>query len=116
MDVGVMFYYCLGSHRVGRLPLLSIASSGGVGGGPRNMKSMWPPLAAIFFMTYLYRAGGGGMAPSVPPLDPLLLLETPASFKCLKFQSLRRSVSVLNQSETLVSFLMKTTPPVIDST
>ena len=35
------------------------------------MKSMWPPLAAIFFMTYLYRAGGT-MAPSAPPLDPLL--------------------------------------------
>ena len=35
------------------------------------MKSMWPPLAAIFFMTYLYRAGGA-MAPSLPPLDPLL--------------------------------------------
>ena len=30
------------------------------------MKSMWPPLAAIFFMTYLYRAGGA-MAPSAPP-------------------------------------------------
>ena len=24
------------------------------------MKSMWTPLAAIFFMTYLYRAGGHG--------------------------------------------------------
>ena len=31
------------------------------------MKSMWLPLAAIFFMTYLYRDGGGEMAPSVPP-------------------------------------------------
>ena len=30
------------------------------------MKSMWPPLVAIFFMTYLYRAGGT-MAPSAPP-------------------------------------------------
>ena len=34
------------------------------GGGRRNMKSMWPPLAAIFFMTYFYRGG--------TPLDPLL--------------------------------------------
>ena len=42
------------------------------GGGPRNMKSMWLPLAAIFFMTYLYRAEGG-MAPSATPLDPLLI-------------------------------------------
>ena len=40
----------------------------GGGEGARNMKSMWPPLAAIFFMTCLYRAGGGGaMAPSAPP-------------------------------------------------
>ena len=36
------------------------------GGGARNTKSMWSPLAAIFFMTYFYRAGGG-MAPSSPP-------------------------------------------------
>ena len=35
-------------------------------GGPRNMKSMWPPLTAIFFMTCFYRAGGA-MAPSAPP-------------------------------------------------
>ena len=33
------------------------------GRGPRNMKSMWPPLAAIFFMPYFYRARGN-MAPS----------------------------------------------------
>ena len=43
-------------------------------GGPRNMKSMWPPLAAIFLMTYFYRAWGA-MPPSAPPLDPLLLLQ-----------------------------------------
>ena len=47
---------------------ISIGSSRGVG-GPRNMKSMWLPLVAIFFMTYLYRAGGG---PLGTPLDPLL--------------------------------------------
>ena len=35
------------------------------------MKSMRPPLAAIFFMTYFHRAGGA-MAPSAP-LDPLLI-------------------------------------------
>ena len=35
------------------------AAGWGGGGGSRNMKSMWPPLAAIFFMTYLYRAVGG---------------------------------------------------------
>ena len=39
----------------------------GVGEGARNMKSMWLPLVVIFFMTYLYRAGGGGVAPSAPP-------------------------------------------------
>ena len=49
----------------------SSGSSGRVRGGPRNMKSMRPPSAAIFFMTYFYRAGGG-MAPSAPPPDPLL--------------------------------------------
>ena len=36
-------------------------------GGARKMKSMWPPLAAIFFMTNFYRAGGTPW-----PLDPLL--------------------------------------------
>ena len=40
-------------------------------GVPRNMKSMRMLSAAIFFMTYFYRAGGGGMAPW-SPLDPLL--------------------------------------------
>ena len=45
-----------------------ILSSGRVGGGgARNMKSMWPSLAAIFFMTYLYRAGGGGHGPLGTP-------------------------------------------------
>ena len=34
------------------------------------MKSMWPPLMAIFFMTYFYRAKGD-MVPLVQP-DPLL--------------------------------------------
>ena len=36
-------------------------------GGARNMKSMWPPLAAIFFMTYLYRAGGAWPPLGTPP-------------------------------------------------
>ena len=31
------------------------------------MKSMRPPSAAIFFMTYFYRAGGGGPWPPWPP-------------------------------------------------
>ena len=35
------------------------------------MKSMRPPLAAIFFMTYFHRAGGGGHGP-LGPLDQLL--------------------------------------------
>ena len=47
--------------------LSSIGSSGRVGGGPRNMKSMWPPLAAIFFMTCFYRARGGPWPPRPPP-------------------------------------------------
>ena len=45
----------------------SIGSSGWVGEGERNMKSMWPPLAAIFFMTYLYRAGGPWPPRHPPP-------------------------------------------------
>ena len=37
----------------------SSGSSGRVRGGPRNMKSMGPLLAAIFcMMTYFHRAGG----------------------------------------------------------
>ena len=48
----------------------SSGSSGRVRGGPRNMKSMRLPLAAIFFMTNFYTAGGA-MTPS-PPLNPLL--------------------------------------------
>ena len=65
--------YCVHAH-FNKLP--SIGSSGRWGGrGPRNMKSIWPPSAAIFFMTYLYRAGGGGGGEWPPrhPLDPLLL-------------------------------------------
>ena len=34
----------------------------GLRGGARNIKSMWPPWVAIFFMTHFHRAGGGGMA------------------------------------------------------
>ena len=48
----------------------SSGSSGGVSGGPRNMNCMRAPSAAIFFMTYFYRAGGGG--PMSPSSDPLL--------------------------------------------
>ena len=51
--------------------VFSSGSSGRVREGPRNMKSMRPPLAVIFFMTYFHRPGGGGIAPR--PLDPLLV-------------------------------------------
>ena len=46
--------------------LSSSGSSGRVRGGPRNMKSMRPPSAAIFFMTYFHIAGGGH-GPLGPP-------------------------------------------------
>ena len=46
---------------------ISSGSSGQVRGGARNMKSMWLSWAAIFFMTYFHRAGGGGNAPLAPP-------------------------------------------------
>ena len=64
--------HCAKPHHT--LTLISIGSSRGVGGGAKSMKAMWPPLAAIFFMTYLYRAGGGGHGPLGTPLDPLLLI------------------------------------------
>ena len=32
------------------------------------MKSIWPPLVTIFFMTYLYRTGGGYGTLDPPPL------------------------------------------------
>ena len=38
------------------------------------MKSMRPISVAIFFMTYFYRAGGGGRHGPLVPLNPLLLL------------------------------------------
>ena len=54
----ILWLYGGAQHRIQRR---------GGGGGARNMQSMWPPLAAIFFMTCLYRAWGGAMAPSAPP-------------------------------------------------
>ena len=45
----------------------SSGSSGRVRGGARNMKSMWPSLVAIFFMTYFYRALGRGAWSLRPP-------------------------------------------------
>ena len=39
------------------------------------MKSMRPPSAAIFFMTYFHRTRGGPWPPR-PPLDPLLVITT----------------------------------------
>ena len=40
-------------------------------GGPRNIKYKPPRIAAIFFLTYFYRPGGGAWPPWPPP-DPLL--------------------------------------------
>ena len=52
--------------------VVAVANPVGRVGRPRNMKSMWPLLAAIFFMAFFYRAGGGSMAPLPSPLDSLL--------------------------------------------
>ena len=49
----------------------SSESSGRVG-RPRNMKSMWPLLAAIFSWLIFTGLGGGAWPPCPPPLDPLL--------------------------------------------
>ena len=77
--------------------LCSSGSSGRVRGEPRNMKSMWPPSAAIFFMTY-FDKGRGPMAPSAP-LDLLLLVVIPFStymHKCVQFLYL---VNVCNSQQ-----------------
>ena len=50
----------------GRNTETSSGSRGQVKGGPRNMKSMQPPSAAIFFMTYFYRTGAP-WPPRAPP-------------------------------------------------
>ena len=43
----------------GQLRLCPVSDpAAGWRGGVRNMKSMWLPLVAIFFMTYFYRARG----------------------------------------------------------
>ena len=47
--------------------LCSSGSSGRGRGGPRNVTSMGPPSATIFFMTSFYMAGGGGTWPHRPP-------------------------------------------------
>ena len=47
-------------------PIKSVADPAAWKGGVRNMKSMRPPLAAIFFMTSFYKAGGD-MAHLPPP-------------------------------------------------
>ena len=76
----------------------SIGSSGRVGGGgAKNMKYVWPPLAAIFFMTCLYRA------PSAPLLDPLL--ENISCLKCTVnsyFYLIQRKSLVMNDFELTV--------------
>ena len=58
------------------------AGGGGVG-GVRNMKSMWPPLTSIFFITYYY--GRGDMAPSPPgsasEKHTIILTSSPISSK-----------------------------------
>ena len=48
-------------------------------GGASNMKSMWLTLAAIFVITYLYRAVGS-MAP-LPPGSATAITDTCAPFK-----------------------------------
>ena len=99
----------------------SSGSSGRVrgGGGPRNMKSMRPPSAAIFCMTYFHRAGEGAMEPSAPLLDPLLIPEfyllmpnnygrTRFIIVCVTFYCDIRGVlqSYLDMSQTIKRFVL----------
>ena len=65
------------------------------------MKSMWPPLAAIFFMTNFYRAGGA-MAPSATPgsstapLLPRQLVDPPPALsQCTMLKHPAHSFSLL---------------------
>ena len=63
----VQWGVCLNASWDTQLPWAD-TSSGSIGrvrGGPRNMKSMWPPSVAIFFMTYFHRAKWA-MAPRPP--------------------------------------------------
>ena len=66
---GFQTAYVVVGHKITTVPQCITSASdpaAGLGGrGARNMKSMWPPLAAIFFMTCLYRAGG-----TWPPRHP----------------------------------------------
>ena len=64
--------------------LYSSGSSGRVRRGARNKKSMWPPLAPIFFMTYFHRAGGGGAWSPRPPGSATDLFRGTAEFKACK--------------------------------
>ena len=66
----------------------SSGSSGRVRGGPRNMKSMRLPLAAIFFMTYFHRARGGPWPPRPPPWIRYWFLHRHLCFKA--FRNLRQ--------------------------
>ena len=59
------------------LKIPSSRSSGRVKGEARNMKSMWLPLAAIFFITNFYRPGGPW------PLSPPGSTTDPLSSTCL---------------------------------
>ena len=45
-----------------------------------DMKSMWSPLVAIFFMTYFYRAGGGTTWPPHPHPNPATAITAPKCF------------------------------------
>ena len=60
------------------------------------MKSMRPPLAAIFFMTYFHRARGGPWPPW-PPLDPLLHFD--------KMEKMAERIHVRRKSKHVFEFL-----------
>ena len=68
------------------------------------MKSMRPPSAAIFFMTYFYRAGGPW--PPRPPPDPLLsiLFTVRALILHVKFSEFQRNFGCVSFG-LAVSFL-----------
>ena len=72
-----------------------------LGGGARNMKSMWLPSMAIFFMTY-FTGTEGVMAPRPPQLD--LLLSTSPSLHPGPFGSVSKCLG--SGSATACKFFM----------
>ena len=91
----------------------SSGSSARVGEGPRNMKSMRPPLAAIFFMTYGPLAprsatGGGGdfcLRPKVSDVAKYSCISE-TSYLWLRFLVFNAQICILTHSRDTFSLIV----------